>query len=243
MSFRVKIWSVYVHPLLKLNWLSLSLLFNCACFLVHRHSSKCILKHSKQANASWVLYSFLPPPFLFLQLAVITSEYQGQVLPQLSKALGIPDAVPWVTPLLSAQSGGCNALEGCPCVTLQIQGPMTSVGPLCSPQWLSVLILVAVLGTHVDQSFKCPNIDYQCSFQEFSTLPSSFSPEVLSFLVSLFNMINFWEMSHSDTFLTLSAWRCGAMWGCDLLCLSLTLQSTASEICLWKDLFRNTDEL
>lgn len=88
MSFRVKIWSVYVHPLLKLNWLSLSLLFSRACFLVHRHSSKCILKHSKQANASWVLYSFLPPPFLFLQLAVITSEYQGQVLPQLWKSAG-----------------------------------------------------------------------------------------------------------------------------------------------------------
>lgn len=116
-------------------------------------------------------------------------------------------------------------------------------GPLHPLWWLSVLILAAVLGTPVDRSFKFPSTDYQCSFQQVSTLTSSFSPNVLSFPASLFNMINFWEMSRSDTFLTLLVWRCGAMWVCDILHLSLTFQSTALEICLWKDLFRNTDEL
>lgn len=55
--------------LYTLSWssadFSLSLPLSCAPFLVLRHSSRRILKHSKQANASWVLYSFLPPPFLF----------------------------------------------------------------------------------------------------------------------------------------------------------------------------------
>lgn len=132
--------------------------------------------------------------------------------------------------------------NGCPCVTRRIPGAMTPVGPRHPPQWLSVLILVAVLDTHVDQPFKCPSIDYQCSFQQFSTLPSSFSPEVLSFSCLL---LQYNKLLRDEPFRHVPDCPCGGVGPREFVtyCICHSPSKAQLQAWLWQDLFRNIDEL